>query len=122
MSLLAGRNHWNYLILFAAHRKKALQDKTGGGPPPAFSPAEELALSNNQGRPLMEGVDGGGVTSDPSGGSSSQSTSFVQGMYQRIHVQLQSCTIGVMAQPPPNMHILHSGCRDTAHGAAAPTS
>ena len=69
-----------YLILFAAHRKKSSLKKTGGGAPTeGYTAAEELALANNEGRPLMEGVEGG-VTSDPGGGSSS--TSFVQGMFQ----------------------------------------
>ncbi|KAI9541414.1 hypothetical protein NQZ68_031071 [Dissostichus eleginoides] len=42
-----------------ANKKKNEQRKTGGGPPPPdFIPAEELALSNNEGRPLMVGVEG----------------------------------------------------------------
>ncbi|KAI9523786.1 hypothetical protein NQZ68_024308 [Dissostichus eleginoides] len=46
------------------------QRKTGGGPPRAdFTPAEEPALSNNEGRPLMVGVEGG-FSTDPGGSSS----------------------------------------------------
>ncbi|XP_059420269.1 uncharacterized protein LOC132155482 [Carassius carassius] len=33
---------------------------TGGGPPPAsFTPAEDLALEINKGRPVLEGIEGG---------------------------------------------------------------
>ncbi|CAJ1066799.1 putative nuclease HARBI1 [Xyrichtys novacula] len=66
--------------------------KNGGGPAPEdFTPAEELALSLNRGRPATEGIEGG-VTSDPSGGSSSQSSCFVQG---------DSDTLAVTLLPPP---------------------
>ena len=44
-----------------------------------FTPAEELALSNNDGRPLMVGVEGG-VSTDP-GGSRSHYI-VIQGMSQ----------------------------------------
>ncbi|KAI9516314.1 hypothetical protein NQZ68_017517 [Dissostichus eleginoides] len=45
-----------------AQQGKNEQRKTGGGPPPPdFTPAEELALSNNAGRPLMVGVEGGSL-------------------------------------------------------------
>ena len=48
--------------------------KTGGGPPPAeYTVAEELALSNNKGRPIMDGVSGA-VQSDPGACSSKQVT------------------------------------------------
>jgi len=34
--------------------------KTGGGPRgPELTPAEELALANNRGRPIMQGIAGG---------------------------------------------------------------
>ncbi|KAJ4925639.1 hypothetical protein JOQ06_018364 [Pogonophryne albipinna] len=50
-----------------AQQEKKDQRKTGGGPPPAeCTPAEELALSNNEGRPLMVGVEGG-FSTDPGG-------------------------------------------------------
>ncbi|KAI9527296.1 hypothetical protein NQZ68_032167 [Dissostichus eleginoides] len=58
------------LYVKQANRKKKDKRKTGGGPPPAdFTPAEELALSNNEGRPLMVGVEGG-VSTDPGGSRS----------------------------------------------------
>ena len=61
--------------------------ETGGGfPPKDFTPAEELALSSNQGRPMMEGVQGG-MSSDP-GGSSSATQPYVQGMLQVIFVTM----------------------------------
>ncbi|KAF3859015.1 hypothetical protein F7725_021414 [Dissostichus mawsoni] len=57
-------------IIQSANRKIKEQRKTGGGPPPAeFTPAEELALSNKKGRPLMVGVEGG-FSTDPGGSSS----------------------------------------------------
>ncbi|XP_067114827.1 uncharacterized protein [Osmerus mordax] len=61
----------------AANRKKSEVKKTGGGPHPQdFTPAEELALSSNQGRPIMEGVEGC-ISSDP-GGSRSDTQAYVQ--------------------------------------------
>ncbi|XDV26600.1 hypothetical protein PO909_030256 [Leuciscus waleckii] len=48
--------------------------KTGGGPPPQdYTVAEELALSNNKGRPIMDGI-ASAVQSDPGAGSSKQVT------------------------------------------------
>jgi hypothetical protein len=48
--------------------------KTGGGPPPQdYTVAEELALSNNKGRPIMDGI-ACAVQSDPGAGSSKQVT------------------------------------------------
>ena len=62
------RSH--FFTLLAANKKKTEQRKTGGGPPPnEFTPAEELALSSNVGRPLMVGVEGG-VCTDPGASSS----------------------------------------------------
>ncbi|KAJ8286291.1 hypothetical protein GJAV_G00036780 [Gymnothorax javanicus] len=44
--------------------KKAHASGTGGGPPTAeFTPAEELALDLNRGRPILEGIPGG-ITTD----------------------------------------------------------
>ncbi|CAM4598127.1 unnamed protein product [Leuciscus chuanchicus] len=41
------------------NRKKAEARKTGGGPPPpSLTPAEELALSLNKGRPVVDGIPG----------------------------------------------------------------
>jgi len=49
--------------LILAVKKKAHLSGTGGGPPaPSFTPAEELALDLNQGRPVMEGIQGGTAT------------------------------------------------------------
>ncbi|KAI2643854.1 Periplasmic nitrate reductase [Labeo rohita] len=43
-----------------ATKKKTEVAGTGGGPPPAsFTPAEELALEINKGRPVLEGIEGG---------------------------------------------------------------
>ena len=48
-----------------ANRKKAEACKTGGGPPPPpLTEAEEMALSQNTGRPIAEGISGGS-SSDP---------------------------------------------------------
>ncbi|KAK0131223.1 hypothetical protein N1851_034089 [Merluccius polli] len=47
-------------IIQNANRKKAEARKTGGGPPPPpLTEAEELALSQNRGRPVAEGIPGG---------------------------------------------------------------
>ncbi|KAK0152191.1 hypothetical protein N1851_006423 [Merluccius polli] len=47
-------------IIQNANRKKAEARKTGGGPPPPpLTEAEELALSQNRGRPAAEGIPGG---------------------------------------------------------------
>ena len=44
-------------------KKKTHLSGTGGGPPaPGFTPAEELALVLNKGRPVMEGIQGGTAT------------------------------------------------------------
>ncbi|KAJ8405251.1 hypothetical protein AAFF_G00322420 [Aldrovandia affinis] len=53
----------------SVNRRKADVQLTGGGPAPdPFTPAEELALSFNRGRPLMDGIEGGTAsdTVDPS--------------------------------------------------------
>ena len=48
-----------------ANRKKAEARKTGGGPPPPpLTEAEKMALSQNSGRPIAEGISGGS-SSDP---------------------------------------------------------
>ncbi|XP_074538431.1 uncharacterized protein LOC141799884 [Halichoeres trimaculatus] len=50
-------------ILQSAVKKKTHQTSTGGGPPSqALTPAEELALDLNKGRPVMKGIQGGTVT------------------------------------------------------------
>ncbi|KAL1279231.1 hypothetical protein QQF64_025904 [Cirrhinus molitorella] len=42
------------------NRKKAEARQTGGGPPPPpLTPSEELALSLNKGRPVVDGIPGG---------------------------------------------------------------
>ncbi|KAK0147183.1 hypothetical protein N1851_013469 [Merluccius polli] len=48
-------------IIQKANRKKAEARKTGGGPPPPppLTEAEELALSQNRGCPVAEGIPGG---------------------------------------------------------------
>ncbi|KAJ7998091.1 hypothetical protein DPEC_G00218960 [Dallia pectoralis] len=50
----------------SANRKKAEAGRTGGGPaPPPLTEAEELALSQNKGRPVSEGISGGSSSSEP---------------------------------------------------------
>ena len=71
--------------LLAANRKKGDMKKTGKRPKD-FTPAEELALSSNQGRPIMDGVQGG-ICSDP-GGSSSATQPYVQGMFQVVFMTM----------------------------------
>ncbi|KAI9523789.1 hypothetical protein NQZ68_024311 [Dissostichus eleginoides] len=78
-----------------AQQEKKDQRKTGGGPPPAeFTPAEELALSNKKGRPLMVGVEGG-FSTDP-GGSSSH------------HLYIQDDGENVVLVPLPNQQLPHT--------------
>ncbi|KAK0142393.1 hypothetical protein N1851_019837 [Merluccius polli] len=68
----AGEKHtWQQLkmkyknIVQTANRKKADAHKMGGGPaPPPLTEAEELALSQNIGRPVAEGIPGGSSSSD----------------------------------------------------------
>ncbi|KAK0133438.1 Transposable element Tcb2 transposase [Merluccius polli] len=61
-----GKRMWKQLkmkhknIIQNANRKKAEARKTGGGPrPPPLTESEELALSQNRGRPVAEGIPGG---------------------------------------------------------------
>ncbi|KAM9500933.1 uncharacterized protein Hap1MRO34_006915 isoform 1-T1 [Clarias gariepinus] len=50
-------------ILQAAIKKKSHITGTGGGPPTQdFTPAEELALDLNKGKPVIEGIQGGTAT------------------------------------------------------------
>ncbi|KAJ4940389.1 hypothetical protein JOQ06_026692 [Pogonophryne albipinna] len=71
------------------------QRKTEGGPLPAeFTPAEELALSNNEGRLLMVGVEGV-VSTDP-GGSRSH------------HLFIQDNGENVVLLPPQNQQLPHT--------------
>ncbi|KAK0133466.1 hypothetical protein N1851_030991 [Merluccius polli] len=52
-------------IVQTANRKKADARKTGGGPaPPPLTEAEALALSQNIGRPVAEGIPGGSSSSE----------------------------------------------------------
>ncbi|KAK0151074.1 hypothetical protein N1851_007765 [Merluccius polli] len=54
-----------YKNILQAVKKKAHTCGTGGGPPSqAMTPAEELALHLNKGRPVMEGIQGGTVITD----------------------------------------------------------
>ena len=56
-------------------------NRTGRGTaPPPFTTSEELALANNEGRPMMVGVEGG-MSSDP---TASTSKAFVMSMYSCI--------------------------------------
>ncbi|XP_051948207.1 uncharacterized protein LOC127619351 [Xyrauchen texanus] len=81
----------------SANRKKCDIRKTGGGPPPPeYTVAEELALSNNKGRPIMDGI-ASAVQSDPGAGSSKQVT-LVEGntvsLLKPAHMHTVSCTEG----------------------------
>ncbi|XP_078025232.1 uncharacterized protein LOC144463712 isoform X2 [Epinephelus lanceolatus] len=51
-------------IIASANRKKNLKKQTGfGGPTQDYTPAEELALSTNKGRAMMDWASGGVATS-----------------------------------------------------------
>lgn len=79
-------SNFKVAILSSANRKKNEMRKTGGGPaPPQYTASEELALANNEGRPIMEGIEGG-IKSDPCA-SSSQHHLYVQGMYGAFGVK-----------------------------------
>lgn len=50
-------------VLILAIKKKSHITGTGGGPPTQdFTPAEELALDLNKGKPVIEGIQGGTAT------------------------------------------------------------
>lgn len=71
--------HNEIALMFAANRKKNDARKRGGGDYAGrgdYTSAEELAIANNEGRPLMEGMEGG-ISSGPGGGCT-----FAQGKYQ----------------------------------------
>ncbi|XP_076744846.1 uncharacterized protein LOC143420543 [Maylandia zebra] len=70
-------------IVQTANRKKAEARKTGGGPPPPpLTEAEQLALSQNSGRPVAEGISAG--TSSES--ITPQDTSaYIRGKSKTIH-------------------------------------
>lgn len=62
--------------------RRMIQEKTGRGPlPKDYTHAEELAIANNEGRPLTDEVMGN-ISPDPGrGGSSSPKAKFVQCMH-----------------------------------------
>ncbi|XP_055737457.1 uncharacterized protein LOC129822926 isoform X2 [Salvelinus fontinalis] len=63
-------------ILQNAVKKNAHRQGTGGGSPKAdLTPAEDMALELNKGRPVLEGIPGGKETSI---GSSQDATRFIQ--------------------------------------------
>lgn len=69
--------HLMAYFCFTANKKKASMKATGGGTAPeSFTQAEELAIANNSGRPIMEGVEGG-MQSDP--GAVDMCSLYVQG-------------------------------------------
>ena len=81
----------NVFEITCSQQEKKNEAKTGGGPPPQdCTPTEELALSNNQGSSLMEGV-GGGVSSDPGDTGSPQQGQFIQGMFEWVNVKIVGC-------------------------------
>lgn len=58
-----------HILHILANKKKAEMQKTGGGPPgPELTPAEELALANNRGRPIMQGIAGGSSSGEVAAG------------------------------------------------------
>ncbi|XP_053269389.1 uncharacterized protein LOC128455795 isoform X2 [Pleuronectes platessa] len=64
-------------VVQTANRKKAEARKTGGGPPPPpLTEAEKMALSQNSGRPIAEGISGGSSSDPP--------TPQVTGAYIRV--------------------------------------
>ncbi|XP_062264162.1 uncharacterized protein LOC133971007 [Platichthys flesus] len=70
------------------NRKKAEARKTGGGPPPPpLTEAEKMALSQNSGRPIAEGISGGSSSDPP--------TPQVTGAYIRV-------TVGVICLVEPS--------------------
>nr|XP_046201834.1 uncharacterized protein LOC124033693 [Oncorhynchus gorbuscha] len=63
-------------ILQNAVKKNTHRQGTGGGSPKAdLTPAEDMALELNKGRPILEGIPGGKETSK---GSSQDATRFIQ--------------------------------------------
>ncbi|KAG9276880.1 hypothetical protein AMEX_G6855, partial [Astyanax mexicanus] len=73
-------------IFQSANRKKAEVRKTGGGAtPPPFTQAEELALSQNSGRPITHGITGG---SSPEPSTPQDTPHYVKGMFITLHISL----------------------------------
>ncbi|MGH0140738.1 UNVERIFIED_CONTAM: hypothetical protein FKN15_072086 [Acipenser sinensis] len=73
----------------AANKKRVERQKTGGGPAALdFTPAEQLALQHNWGRPMMECI---------SGGSSSEETGS---SVWRSYVKVTEHSVTLL-QPPP---------------------
>ncbi|KAG1969277.1 cyclic AMP-dependent transcription factor ATF-6 alpha [Pimephales promelas] len=65
------------LSFYTSNRKKAEAHLTGGGPPPPpLTPSEELALSLNKGRPVVDGIPEG--TSSDFASSHNNSSDLVQ--------------------------------------------
>ena len=75
--------------LLAANRGQKWSDEVwrGGPPPQDFTPAEKLALDQNQGRRLMEGAEGGKSSNHGANGSS-QPRTCVHGMFQWVNVKI----------------------------------
>ncbi|XP_068506045.1 uncharacterized protein [Syngnathus scovelli] len=81
-------------IIQSANRKKNEMRKTGVEPAPAsYTASEELDLSNNEGCPIIEGIEGA-FQSDPSAGSSQH----------HLYVQVEGETV-VLVEPP--VHVPH---------------
>lgn len=65
--------------IIVAVKKKGHKSGTGGGPPSQdLTPAEEMALHANKGRPVMEGIPGGTATGCV---PPTQTGCFIQGTY-----------------------------------------
>ena len=65
--------------MILALKKTTHKSGTGGGPPSQdLTPAEELALDLNKGRPVMEGIQGGTVTDSV---PATETVCFIQGTY-----------------------------------------
>lgn len=67
-----------------AVKKKTHRQGTGGGSPKAdLTPAEDIALQLNKGRPVLEGIPGGTETSIS---PSQDATRFIQGIFFHLYM------------------------------------
>ncbi|KAF1384028.1 hypothetical protein PFLUV_G00137980 [Perca fluviatilis] len=88
-------------ILQTAVKKRTHRSGTGGGPAtPEFTPAEEVALDLNKGRPIIEGIQGGTSTDSV---PPTESAHFIQGLAPVKPLSIQFCGIWYRVKA----HLLH---------------
>ena len=69
--------------VLAVKKKTHMQGTGGGSPHTDLTPAEDMVLSQNKGRPVLEGISGGTETGIC---PSHNATRFIQGTFFHLHV------------------------------------